>query len=77
MGGFIPLRGFELQHNLAGPGAAQPFVAEGRARDVATQAFEGLPLMGATTRVGSYISSHHLISDRSLGFVTSFLTPWA
>ena len=29
MGGPIPVRGFELQDDLAGPGAAQPFVAQG------------------------------------------------
>ena len=37
MGGSIAVRGFELQHNRAGPGAAQPFVAKGQARDVASR----------------------------------------
>ncbi len=27
MGGAIAIRGFELKHDLAGPGAAEPFVA--------------------------------------------------
>lgn len=52
MGGSIAVRRFELQDDLAGPGAAQPFVAKGRARGVATEAFEGAPLMRAATRVG-------------------------
>ena len=52
MGGAIAIRGFELKHDLAGPGAAEPFVAEGRTRVVATQAFEGVPLLRPATRVG-------------------------
>jgi len=47
MDGSIAVRGFELKDDLAGWGAAQAFVAQGRARDVATQPFEFLPLMGA------------------------------
>ena len=43
MGGAIAIRGFELKHDLAGPGAAEPFVAEGRTRDVATEAVTALP----------------------------------
>jgi hypothetical protein len=27
MGGAIAIRGFELEHHLAGPGAGEPFVA--------------------------------------------------
>ncbi len=46
MGGSIAVRRFELEDDLAGRCAAQPFVAQGRARDVATEAFEGGPLMG-------------------------------
>ncbi len=53
MGGAIAIRGFELKHDRAGPGAAEPFVAEGRACDVATEAFEGVPLIGAALRVGN------------------------
>ncbi len=53
MGGAIPVRGFELEHNLAGRGAPQAFVAEGGARNVPTQAFEFLPLLGATLCVGT------------------------
>ncbi len=53
MGGSIAIRRFELEDDLAGRGAAQPFVAQGRAGDVATEAFEGLPLVGSTTRVGN------------------------
>ena len=52
MGGPIPVRGFELEVNLAGLGTAQPFVAEGRTRDVATEAFKFLPLMGTTPGIG-------------------------
>ncbi len=48
MSGAISVRGCELQHDLAGPGAAEPFVAEGRPRDVATQPFEFLSLLGPT-----------------------------
>ena len=52
MGGAIAIRGFELKHDLAGPGAAEPFVAEGRTRDVATEPFEFLPLLGAAICIG-------------------------
>ncbi len=47
MGGPIAIGSLELQHDLAGWGAAQAFVAQGRARDVATQPFEFLALLGA------------------------------
>jgi hypothetical protein len=50
--GTIAVRGFELKDDLAGRGTAQAFVAEGRARDVAAQTFEGVPLMGAASRIG-------------------------
>jgi hypothetical protein len=43
MGGAIAVRGFELQHDLAGPGAAEPFVGQGRARDVATVSATTIP----------------------------------
>ncbi len=52
MSGAIAVRGFELKHDLAGPGAAEPFVAEGRTRDIAAQPFEFLALLGAATGVG-------------------------
>ena len=39
-----------MEDDLAGRGAAQPFVAQGRACDVATEAFEGLPLMAYALR---------------------------
>jgi len=52
MSGAIGIRGFELKDDLAGSGAAQAFVAQGRARDIPTQAFEFLSLMGATLCVG-------------------------
>ncbi len=48
MGGAIPVRGFELQDDLTSPGVAEPFVAEGRTRDVATEAFKFLSLLGTT-----------------------------
>ncbi len=53
MGGAIAIRGFELEHNLVGRGAAQACVAEGGARNVPTQAFEFLPLLGATLCVSN------------------------
>ena len=46
MGGAIAVRGCQLQHDLAGPGAAEPFVAEGRPRDSAAQPFDLLALLG-------------------------------
>ena len=52
MSGAIAIRGFELKDDLAGLGAAQAFVAEGQTRDVATEAFELLPLLGTTAGVG-------------------------
>ena len=39
------VRGFELEDDLAGRGAAQAFVAQGGTCDVATQSFEFLALM--------------------------------
>ena len=36
-----------MEHDPAGRGTAQPFVAECGARDVVTETFEGVPLMGA------------------------------
>ena len=47
MRGAIAIGRFQLQDDLTGRGAAQAFVAEGGARDVATQAFEFLPLVGS------------------------------
>ncbi len=52
MGGAIAIRRFELEDNLTGRGAAQAFVAQGRARDVTAQPFEGVPLMRAAVRIG-------------------------
>lgn len=52
MGGAIAVRGFELEDHLAGWGAAQAFVAQGRARDVPTQPFAFLPLMRPTPGAG-------------------------
>ena len=46
MGGPIPVRGFELEDDLARRRAAHPFMAQGRTRDVAAQPFEGVPLLG-------------------------------
>ena len=51
-GGIKLVRGFELKDHLAGPGAAEPFVAEGRTRDVAAEPFEFLSLLGTTTGIG-------------------------
>ena len=52
MGGAIAVRGFELEDDLAGRGAAQAFMAQGRTGDVATELFEFLSLMGSTRRLG-------------------------
>jgi len=41
-----------LEDDLAGRSTAQAFVAEGGARDIAAQTFEGVPLMGAASRIG-------------------------
>jgi len=53
MSGAIAIGSLELQHDLAGWGTAQSFVAQGGACNVATEPFEGLPLMGTTLCVGS------------------------
>ena len=58
MGRAIAVRGFELQHDLTGRGAAQAFVAQGRARDVTTELFAFLPLLGAAPCVGRVTKSH-------------------
>jgi len=52
MRGPIPVGRFELQHDFAGWGAAQPFVTQGRTSDVATETFESCSLMGAAGDVG-------------------------
>ncbi len=52
MRGPIAIRRFELQDDLASQCAAQPFVAQGRTGDVATETFEGMPLMGSAVYVG-------------------------
>ena len=52
MSGVIAVRGFELEDDLTGWSAAQPFVAQGRTRDVAAQTFEFLSLLGAALGVG-------------------------
>ncbi len=52
MGGPIPIRRFELEDDLAGWRTAQLFVAEGGARDVATETLKGVPLMGTALCVG-------------------------
>ena len=49
MGGAIAVGAFELEHDLAGAVALEPFVGNGGAGDVAAQAFELLALIGATT----------------------------
>jgi hypothetical protein len=49
MGGGVAVRALELQHDLARWIAFEPFIGNGRAGDIAAQAFELLALMGATT----------------------------
>ena len=48
MGGAVAVGALELQHDLARWIALEPFVGNGRAGDIAAQAFELLALMGAT-----------------------------
>ena len=52
MRGAIAVRGFELQDDVAVWCTSQPFVAKGGTSDVATEAFEREPLMGAAVHVG-------------------------
>ncbi len=52
MGGAIAIRGFELQDDLAGWCTAQAFVPQGGTRDVATELFEFVSLLGAAMGVG-------------------------
>ena len=69
MGGAIAIRGFELEHDLAGRGTAQPFVAQGWTGNVAAQTFEGVPLLGAAVRVGMQtepLSTHTALAVRHL-----------
>ncbi len=65
MGGPIPVRCFELEDDLAGRCAAQAFVAEGGARDVATETFEFLSLLGPAAGVG--MQANPLGTDTALG----------
>jgi len=71
MGRAIAIRGFELEDDVAGRGAAQAFVAESRARDVATEPFEFLSLVGSTP--GSRMQAKPLGADTALG-VWGFVT---
>lgn len=48
----ITERGFEVQDNLAGWVATQPFVAKGGTSDVGTETFEGMPQMKSARHVG-------------------------
>ena len=48
MGGAVAPGAFELEHDLACAIALEPFVGNGRAGDIAAQAFEFLALMSAT-----------------------------
>jgi len=48
MGGAVAPGALELEHDWAGAIALEPLVGNGRAGDVAAQAFELLALMGAT-----------------------------
>ncbi len=65
MGGTIAIRSFELEDHLPGRGAAQAFVAQGRARDIAAQAFKFLPLLGTTPGIG--MQAKPLGTDTALG----------
>jgi len=59
------LRRFKLEDDLAGRSTAQAFVAEGGARDIATQPFEAVPLLGAAARIG--VQTKALSTDTALG----------
>ena len=48
MGGAVAVGTLELEHELAGAIALEPFVGNGRAGDIAAQAFKLLALMGGT-----------------------------
>ena len=48
----VLIRALELQHDLAGAVALEPFVGNGRAGDIAAQVFEFLALIGAATHRG-------------------------
>ena len=48
VGGPVAVGAFELEHDLAGAIALEPFIGNGGAGDVAAQALELLALMGAT-----------------------------
>lgn len=61
----IAIRRFELEDDLTGRGAAQPFVAQGRAREIATQTFKSLPLMRSTIRID--MQAKPLDTDTALG----------
>ena len=52
MGGAVAVGTLELQHDLAGWTAFEPLVGNGRAGDIAAQAFELLALMSATANCG-------------------------
>ncbi|MCZ6449859.1 MAG: hypothetical protein O6918_03185 [Deltaproteobacteria bacterium] len=73
MGGAIAVRGFELEDDIAGRGAAHPFVAEGGARDIATQVFECVALMGGAAHVGMQAIKPCALTQR--GWACSPLRP--
>src|SRR3954467_15997941 len=52
MGGAVAPGALELQHDLACAIALEPLVGNGRAGDIAAQAFELLALMGVTAYCG-------------------------
>ncbi len=68
VGGAIAIRGFELEDDLAGWGAAQSFVAQGGTRDVAAQPFELLALLGAAVRIGYFSRETMTVVAGSLNF---------
>jgi hypothetical protein len=47
--------GFELQHDVAGAVAFEPFIGDGGAGDRAAQVFEFLPLMGGAAHFGGQL----------------------
>ncbi len=62
MRGPIAVRCFELQDDLAIRGSSHPFVAKGGTSDVATEAFEGQPLMRPALHGGARVAESGKIS---------------
>ena len=67
MGGAVAPGALELQHDLACWIALEPFIGNGRAGDVAAQAFELLALMSATAHCRMQAKTVRVDAARLLG----------